>query len=148
MSEKEKKPKKKKARKWSLGKEVPPEMPDGELMKELKKEIEAMSEKEAADLKKKEQIILNLFISAISTSVLFLFLIFWTLVNYPPFAKDYYEFRTVITLVGTIILWFILLIFNEYAEKSNWKNRRKKGIIIWMLVLFLALSLIMYFAKL
>lgn len=148
MSEKKEIPKNKKKtrkKKWTVGKLVPVEMPDNPVMKEIDEELKNISINEALRIKNKEKVAVNLFIVACVSS--FVSLAVWLFAVSIPFVNDIQSFRAGDCLFEVIILGSILLVFNFYAKKGSWKDRRKKSIMIWLTVVFFALSIISLFIK-
>lgn len=137
--------KKPRKRKWSAGEPIPIEMPENSIMKGIAAEIEQITVNEALRLKNKEKIALNLFIITLVSSIIFLTV--WLFANAFSFIRDVQTFRAAGSFIEVISLSLILEAFNFYSEKDDWKTRRKKSIIIWMLALFSALSLLSLFVK-
>ncbi|MFZ4632122.1 MAG: hypothetical protein ACOYL8_02860 [Patescibacteria group bacterium] len=119
---------------------VPDIMPKGAVMKEVEDEIAILTQKENSRREKRINISKNLFIAAIVTaSSLTIVWLSGGLIFSPAKAG---EPRLWISLIGLASSFVLYKLFKLYAERGSWKNRRKRGILSWLIVIFAALAMI------
>jgi len=141
-AEKEKKPRK---RKWSSGAVTPIEMPENPILKEVDAEIKMISEKESEYLKQKNKNANLWYI--LSVIFFFIILFIWAFANIFTSGDGVQVFRVLTLIFGIAVLAFTSKMFAIYAKQNSWINMRKKSVIGWSMVLFIALLILSLFAK-
>lgn len=134
------------ARKLNSEKPVPVKMPESLVMMGIDEEINLISEKELALSKKKKTIANNLFITALVSSLIFLFI--WVLAILWSPEKYQSMFMAGVAISEAALLFLLLKLFGLYSRRGHWKTHRKKSVINWMIFIFIMLFLFSLIFKL